>query len=201
MQRRRERTRAVILDIAEDKFATSCAAVRIDQLAEAADVSVGSIYQYFGSKDGLFLAVAERALDRVVERLEEAFEHDASPLAQMVSTGQVCLQMLLERPFLVRFMLDSAEIVDVEVLERIENRMDALYGAFATIIARAVDEGAVCEVDANLLARYLIGSWTGVLAMARSNPGNHPPVDDLVTGTIEQASRILLAGLTRPTEP
>jgi AcrR family transcriptional regulator len=41
------------------------------QLAERAGVSVGSLYQYFPSKDALFRWVIQRHLEKQVKRLRE----------------------------------------------------------------------------------------------------------------------------------
>lgn len=58
--RRRDRTRSAILDAAEAAFIRrGYRGARMEDLAEEADVSVGSIYGHFGNKDGLYLALVE----------------------------------------------------------------------------------------------------------------------------------------------
>ncbi|WP_328856395.1 TetR/AcrR family transcriptional regulator [Williamsia herbipolensis] len=202
MVRRRERTRTLILDRAEERFTDSYAAVRVDEIAAAADVSVGSIYTHFGNKDGLFLAVAERALDQIIERLAVAYEEAATPLDQMIRTGEVCLDLLLERPFLIRFMMGEAmSAVNTEVQERIRQRVFVMYDGFADIIRRAVAEGEIFAVDPDLLARYLVGSWNGVLALTVIEPDVLVSNAETLRKMISQATRILVAGLVRPDDP
>ncbi len=68
------RTRAAMLDAAERAFMRDAYAdVRIEDLAEEADVSVGSIYNLFANKDGLYLAVVERAVDLFGEYIQHAY--------------------------------------------------------------------------------------------------------------------------------
>ncbi|HVH07389.1 MAG TPA: TetR/AcrR family transcriptional regulator [Myxococcota bacterium] len=57
-----------------------------NRVARAARVSVGSLYQYFGDKDGLIGAALERALGREAERLAEIAEQARSlPLEEGVA--------------------------------------------------------------------------------------------------------------------
>lgn len=61
-----ERTQADILRVAEAEFGEKgLAGARIDEIAEATRTSKRMIYYYFGSKEGLYLAVLEEAYRRV----------------------------------------------------------------------------------------------------------------------------------------
>lgn len=61
-----ERTRRDILDVALREFATNgLSGARIDELAAQTRTSKRMIYYYFGSKEGLYLAVLEEAYRRI----------------------------------------------------------------------------------------------------------------------------------------
>ncbi|MCC7274381.1 MAG: TetR family transcriptional regulator [Alphaproteobacteria bacterium] len=61
-----ERTRRDILDVALREFATNgLSGARIDELAARTRTSKRMIYYYFGSKEGLYLAVLEDAYRRI----------------------------------------------------------------------------------------------------------------------------------------
>lgn len=61
-----ERTRADIIEVATREFADKgLAGARIDLIAEAMRTSKRMIYYYFGSKEGLYLAVLENAYSRM----------------------------------------------------------------------------------------------------------------------------------------
>jgi AcrR family transcriptional regulator len=63
-----ERTRADILEVAEAEFGEKgLAGARIDEIAELTRTSKRMIYYYFGSKEGLYLAVLEASYRRVRE--------------------------------------------------------------------------------------------------------------------------------------
>ena len=75
-----ERTKANILQVAEEEFGEKgLAGARIDQIAEATRTSKRMIYYYFGSKEGLYLAVLEEAYRRVREVESELKLQDLEP--------------------------------------------------------------------------------------------------------------------------
>ena len=69
-----ERTRADILAVAEQEFSEKgLAGARIDEIAAATRTSKRMIYYYFGSKEGLYLAVLEESYRKI--RQEETDLH------------------------------------------------------------------------------------------------------------------------------
>jgi AcrR family transcriptional regulator len=75
-----ERTQANILEVAEIEFGEKgLAGARIDEIAEATHTSKRMIYYYFGSKEGLYLAVLEEAYRRVREVEGELHLEDLEP--------------------------------------------------------------------------------------------------------------------------
>ena len=75
-----ERTKANILQVAEVEFGEKgLAGARIDEIAEATRTSKRMIYYYFGSKEGLYLAVLEEAYRRVRDIESELKLQDLEP--------------------------------------------------------------------------------------------------------------------------
>ena len=98
---RQARSRAMvarILDAAALEFEThGYRSTTTNGVAEAAGVSVGSLYQYFPNKDALLVGLAERHLDEAVPRLDalgaalEAAEPAVEPLCRAIVTEVVAL--------------------------------------------------------------------------------------------------------------
>src|SRR5919201_3976786 len=90
-ERRKARTTAAILDAAERHFLErGFQAAKIDEIAEDADVAVGSVYNHFESKEGLYAAVLERSLELFDTYMGEQGQPDASALEQLLEiTGRV----------------------------------------------------------------------------------------------------------------
>ena len=75
-----ERTQANILEVAEAEFGEKgLAGARIDEIAAATRTSKRMIYYYFGSKEGLYLAVLEEAYRRVRDIESELHLQDLEP--------------------------------------------------------------------------------------------------------------------------
>jgi AcrR family transcriptional regulator len=75
------RTTAEILDVATREFAAKgLAGARIDEIAAATRTSKRMIYYYFGSKDGLYLAVLEDAYRRMRSIEAELHLDDLEPM-------------------------------------------------------------------------------------------------------------------------
>jgi AcrR family transcriptional regulator len=75
-----ERTQANILQVAEIEFGEKgLAGARIDEIAAATKTSKRMIYYYFGSKEGLYLAVLEESYRRVRDIESELHLEDLEP--------------------------------------------------------------------------------------------------------------------------
>jgi AcrR family transcriptional regulator len=84
-----ERTMAEILSVASKEFADKgLAGARIDEIAAATRTSKRMIYYYFGSKEGLYVAVLEAAYGRMRKIEAELHLKDLSP--------ELALQNLVE---------------------------------------------------------------------------------------------------------
>jgi AcrR family transcriptional regulator len=71
-----ERTRAEILDVASHEFADQgYAGARVDEIAAKTRTTKRMIYYYFGGKEGLYLAVLERAYGHI-RSLEQQLDVD-----------------------------------------------------------------------------------------------------------------------------
>ena len=78
-----ERTMANIIEVATHEFSEKgLAGARIDVIAEAMKTSKRMIYYYFGSKEGLYIAVLEQAYSRI-----RAIEADLHFLAEKVAAS------------------------------------------------------------------------------------------------------------------
>lgn len=79
-----ERTKANILEVAEAEFGEKgLAGARIDEIAELTRTSKRMIYYYFGSKEGLYLAVLEEAYRRTREVEAHLHLQDLDPEAAL----------------------------------------------------------------------------------------------------------------------
>lgn len=202
-ERRRAQTRAAILDAAEEVFGRQgFHGARVEEIAERADMSVGSIYGYFSGKGGLYLALADRALE-IFERYMACIDDPAfGPLARVLAGGDAYLRFHVDHPGLFRFVaLRTAggpdDPADEELEARIRERTAGLLARFAAVIDEAVAAGEATPVDSVRLTTFLWGSWNGVVALGLRPDGLRLGEEE-IAATLEVARWLLREGLGSP---
>jgi len=202
--RRAARTRASILDAAERAFRVEgYRGTRMEDVAEAADVSIGSIYNHFGDKDGLYHALAERAAALFGQYMDAAYAAGDTPLERVMACGDAYLRFHLEHPGAFRFLaFDGVEagpqIADAELAERITVAVAVILDGFRAEIQAAIDGGEVRPTyDAALLSRFLWGAWNGVVALGlRSDP--LALTEEEIAAAIQTGREMVVEGLVAP---
>ncbi|MCV7299670.1 TetR/AcrR family transcriptional regulator [Mycobacterium barrassiae] len=198
--RRRARTRTAILDAAEVVFAREgYEGARIEEIAERADVSVGSIYSHFDGKRGLYLQLVDRALGLFTEYMERSADPSLTPLQRVLAGGDAYLRFHLDHPGAFHFLAyrsPGAQQLsgDDETEARIRDRVGLLLRRFAEQIDNAIAAGEARPVDSLRLTHYLWGAWNGVIAL-RQQPDGLRISDEEITRTLELARWLLREGL------
>lgn len=134
VQRRARQTVEAVLDaVARILKRQGVKAVTTNRIAEVAGVSIGSVYQYFPDKHGIFMALHRRHIERI-DRLVEA---------KLVENANSSLKVLIRA--MVEAMVDAHaldpelhEVLFTEVPHRVEGTKDftvRLHGAFRLAIA------------------------------------------------------------------
>jgi AcrR family transcriptional regulator len=203
MAQRLARNRERILDLAQEMFVEGYRNARMEDLAAAADVSVGTLYNHFGNKDGIFLALAERALEQFDGYLDQAFQPEYSPLEQVMACGEVYLRFHLEHPDSFRFLAfdgvgTDGTPADRELRDRVGERLDEIIGRFQAHIEAALEAGeADPSYSAKETARFLWGAWNGVVSFGLRNDRMALTETEIRT-CLELGRRLVNEGLTNP---
>src|SRR2546421_2254357 len=99
LDRRKARTVAAILDAAERHFLErGYEATKVDEIAADADVAVGSLYNHFGNKDGLYAALLEHALEIFESYMDQEAPPDLTPLERILDVTGRLSRFGRERP-------------------------------------------------------------------------------------------------------
>jgi AcrR family transcriptional regulator len=200
--RRRERTRARVLDAAEQLLSRHAPEeIRIEDVAALAGISPASVYVHFGTKDGLMAAVTERVLTVATETLRSAYAAPTTPLERFAGVGSAYLKLLLEHPTVVKYLMVTGERGPRSAVEdQVVERFSELRGEFEQSIRDAVDSGAIRKVDPELLSYFLFGSWNGVAALALRRDALAVEPERVELAVIE-AGLVLLEGLIQAPPP
>ena len=160
-RRRKEERPAEIIAAALETFAErGFAAARLDDIAERAGVTRGTLYLYFPSKEELFKAVVRQAIVPVIARGEAMLEHSQESSAALLT------KILLMIPTAVagspvsaipklmiseaRNFPDLAQFYLKEVIRRGRRLL-------TTIIARGVERGEFRPVDMDHVFYCVVG--------------------------------------------
>ena len=197
-RRRKQARPQEILDAALACFAErGFAAARMDDIAERAGVTKGTIYLYFENKEAVFKALIRESIGaRVNEVLEQVRASDAPArdILRMMVTNIGGIMRTSDLVVLPKIIL--AEAGNFPELARFyrEEIIDKGLGAITTVVARGVARGEFRQVAPQFVARLLIAPalmvavWRTTFAQFDAEPFDNE-------GFLETHLDILLRGL------
>jgi len=139
-----EATRAEILAVAIEEFASKgLSGSRVDEIAERTHTVKRMIYYYFGSKEGLYRAVLERAYDHI-RTIESDLELDGlAPLEALRRLVQVTFDYHNKHPEFVRLVMNENIHKGAHVghLPNIKERNRTVIATLRKLIDRGTQSG------------------------------------------------------------
>jgi AcrR family transcriptional regulator len=168
--RRKQRTTDAILDAAERLLLErGYSGMTIEAISGHADVAIGSIYSRFAGKDGVYLALAERAVS-ANEATMAGVHATGTPGEQVAAFSNAYVRFHREHPLAFRLVTlqDLERPLDDRLREarrELARRLDGMRDALAGALQRAVESGEIQAVDPRPTATFLWGSWNGAIAL------------------------------------
>jgi AcrR family transcriptional regulator len=188
---RPERERQIVAAAVEEFAASGYAAASVASVAANAGISKPLIYQYFGSKDGLFLAALHDVAGPMLERLEIAWSHeDDSVLSRVATLGavfeslepqRVAWKMLFDES-----MPDTGPIADAAWEYRGRTLQVTVSGSERFLAARGIHD----DLDTSALGAV----WMGLVNSLVMWWLDHPEVT--AAQMTERCSRLMAAVVT-----
>jgi AcrR family transcriptional regulator len=187
-ERRKERTRGDILRAAEQVMARKGVhATKIADIAEAADVGVGTFYLHFETKEAVFDALVADTVLHLKAAIDQARSGATNVIDEVkASTSALC-----------RFANDNREVFRVVfghggTYHDIVRAAQELFAAdIENTITRGAAQGVFGDVDPGLAAQAAVGMSTQLLAWWTEH-------DDVTIETMERTlTTLTLDGLRR----
>ncbi len=198
--RRKARTAAAIRDAAEQLFFTrGYSATTMEDIAERADVAVGSIYAHFAGKQGLYGALIDRALELDQQYCDEGFQAGNSPIERLLGLADGYLRFAREHPRYYQLFRypppdrPGAELTP-QATARVAQRIREETRRMAREIQQGIDEGLGRAIDANSTATFLWAAWDGVIS-SHLGPANMGLTDAQFEQVLDRARETLALGL------
>jgi AcrR family transcriptional regulator len=179
MQRRSAERVQRMLDAAQELVAEhGYDAVTTTLIAERADVSIGSLYQFFPDKQAVVRAVALRNLERFTQRMEALDErgefHDWWSFVSSVLDEYVAMHHEVPGFRVIRF----GNVADLHLLDPSRDNDSVVADRFVEIIGRTVDFRPGTDPHMQLVIAIKIADTLTRFAFERSRHGDSVVLDE-----------------------
>ncbi len=160
----------IILSAAIDVFAREgFYSTNTSSIADEADVAVGTIYNYFDSKEAILEEIFARELEQRFKVLKEVRENDdLSTLEKLKKFLQIHFERVRENPNLGQVLVREREFP--------RKKSEAIRGYFYKIprkieemLSEAHDKGELNVEDPGMAASIIFGSIQGIMENALRN--------------------------------
>jgi len=180
-----EATRAALMAVARRHFARDgYSDTEIAAIATDARVTTGAIYHHFGSKKGLFTAVAED-LEQEILRTAASVRHE-DPW-QRLRLGFEKLIDLCAAPAVQRItFIEAPQVVGPEAWRKIE--LQYAFGTLRNVLASLRKAGRIKPYPVDLIARMLLAllhETSAEVARSKRDPAVRAQVSEMVSGVFD----------------
>lgn len=186
--------RTLVIDAAERLFAErGYEATKIQEVAAASGLSLGTLYSVFDGKAGVLEAIHEERLGELFSILEATLAEAGPAFDRLMESHRVFVRWLGEHHDFLRIHVTSSGAWASEPPDETDQQKSARrYGVelIAAAIAAAIKEGAACNDDPLTLARMTTAIQQVILLSWVDSGFKEDP--DSVADRIEQYLRRLL---------
>jgi len=178
-----------ILAVASEVFAADgFGATNIQVVAEQAGISKPLIYNYFGSKEGLFLACLERAGAIIADEIERIAQGDAVGIERGMRTLEGMFNVLEDQRHLWRLFYDRTAPTSGAVADSIAH--------YTARITKLADEGvaelmSLSGITDRLDVSAMTAVWMGIVDSLMRWWVDHP--DESAAAMVARSGRLFSA--------
>ena len=165
-QRREEIVRAAELVFFAKGFDSST----MDDVAEKAELSKGTLYLYFTSKEELYFAVARNAIHLLRKHTSQAVEGEGNALEKLGRMGGACIDFSQTHPDHMKAIMTLEEMEPMALSATTSDVHEMVYqestvGSVIQLVEQGVEEKLIrADIPALLVAHTL---WMTVLSVIR----------------------------------
>lgn len=145
---------------------------RVSEVAQLAEVSIGSIYVHYENKEGLYAALVERALEIEARYVDAVLDDPETPdLEKVIALGEAYLQFFREHPAYFRMLMIPHEDIPKEAIENTLTRQVAARGdrqraRLAQAVKNCIEQGVMRpSINPEQAANFWWAAWNGVISL------------------------------------
>ncbi|MGB9521612.1 MAG: TetR/AcrR family transcriptional regulator [Anaerolineales bacterium] len=156
-------TRDEILDAAAQIFRQKgYHAASMQDIANAVKLQKASLYYHVNSKQEILLMILDRALDLLINGMQQVMELPLAPEEKLRQAMAVYFQIMLEQRDVASVLLLEYRSLQDEFRQRHIQRRDHYEKLWRELIDEGVQKGIFQVSDTALVVRFLLGvmNWT-----------------------------------------
>lgn len=159
--------------LSEDGFTT----LTMSRVAAEADVSKGTLYNYFPDKDALVIETLEQLYSGFWERIEALFQKDTDVPETLSAVFKLIFEEITENPALGHLLRENggSPVIQSHLREK-EQDMQRKFTAYFSRDEVRCQLSPFCR-DTAMIARYIIRVLDGLVDERVSHPEDCPSID------------------------
>jgi len=170
-EREKQQRREEIIQAAEQIFfSKGFDQSTMDDVAEKAELSKGTLYLYFASKGDLHMAVARKAIHLLREVTMKATEGEGSAIEKLGRMGRACIEFSRTYPDRMKAIMTLEELEPIAISASVSDVREMIYqestvGLVIELVEQGVRDKLIrSDIPALLVAHTL---WMTVLSVIR----------------------------------
>jgi len=165
----------------------------MDDVAEEAGVSKGTLYNYFSNKDELVHATIEHATYPLEEEIEQLFKYDLTPLQKIQFYFSRILSYFDNNEELFRVLLFLRESAQFEKYQKYQSEKHQIYiQKVADVLEDGMDLGQIKRLDPVKTAAIILECTISIISQ-RTQMADLSPIEE----DVQLISEIILRGITK----
>jgi len=169
-EREKEHRREEIIDAAQKIFfQKGLQLATMDEIADAAELSKGTLYLYYKSKEDLYLAVMMRGMDVLYEIFSRVLSADHPTLKTIANLGEAYYEFFKEHRNYYRmfYFFENPQVhkqVSEGMLQTCAGHNGKVWAIIIDLINRGIEEGVIQEdIDPKQAAVILWATSNGLM--------------------------------------
>jgi AcrR family transcriptional regulator len=170
----RQLTRRRLVDAAATVFAQrGYRRASVEEIASEAGYTIGALYSNFSGKDEVLLALLEREVGRIAERVVAAAQAEDDPVEKLRAAAREWMTFLDEEPELYALMIEfwTIWVRDEELRPRHAARLEAARSFIGSLIQEKADQmGIPMRLPADQIGAAVMALADGLALQHLADP-------------------------------
>ncbi|MFP4021849.1 MAG: TetR/AcrR family transcriptional regulator [Halanaerobium sp.] len=143
---------------------------RMQEIADEAGLAVGTIYNYFSSKDEVLSYIFKNEMQRRMEYMSELKKENLTIKEFLNKFLTRHFSLLAKNPHLGRILVREKDFSRGKKSGKIKEHMNSMINMLEMIFEIGVKRGEIKDINTHLMAVYFFGSLQGIIEYSLTEP-------------------------------